>query len=110
MPVGSVQTIVPCIDGASSQCLHKINPIRDLPYLPRLHIQPRKHSPIFRNPASIPLMAHKNIIEANHEVAEIYTGDDLCRQKSIDLLEELDLPRGLLPMDGNVEVLAIIRI
>ena len=98
-----------CIDDASSQRLQKINPIRDRPYLPRPLIQPRKHSPIFPDPASIPLMAHKNSIEANREGAEIYTGDDLCRQKSIDLLEELGLPRGLLPMDGNVEELGINR-
>ena len=50
-------------------------------------------------------MAQKNSIEANREGAAIYTGDDLCRQKSIELLEELNLPRGLLPMDGNVEEL-----
>ena len=54
-------------------------------------------------------MAHKNSIEANREGAAIYTGDDLCRQKSIELLEELNLPRGLLPMDGNVEELGINR-
>ena len=54
-------------------------------------------------------MAHRNTIEANREGAEIYTGDDLCRQKSIELLDELNLPRGLLPMDGNVEELGINR-
>ena len=54
-------------------------------------------------------MAHTNSIQANREGAEIYTGDDLCRQKSIELLEELNLPRGLLPMDGNVEELGINR-
>ena len=54
-------------------------------------------------------MAHTNSIQANREGAEIYTGDDLCRQKSIELLEDLNLPRGLLPMDGNVEELGINR-
>ena len=54
-------------------------------------------------------MALKSSIEANREGAEIYAGDDLCRQKSIELLEELNLPRGLLPMDGNVEELGINR-
>ncbi|CAA6665264.1 unnamed protein product [Spirodela intermedia] len=36
-------------------------------------------------------------IEAHRPGAEIYTGNDLCRQKAIELLEELNLPRGLLP-------------
>ncbi|CAA6665834.1 unnamed protein product [Spirodela intermedia] len=47
-------------------------------------------------------------IEAHRPGAEIYTGDDLCRQKAIDLLEELNLPRGLLPIE-NVEEIGINR-
>ena len=43
-------------------------------------------------------------IDAHREGAEIYTGDELGRQKSIELLEELHLPRGLLPVDNVEEV------
>ncbi|KAL5577225.1 hypothetical protein UlMin_018924 [Ulmus minor] len=42
---------------------------------------------------------------ANHrEDAEIYHGEALCKQKSHQLLEEMSLPRGLLPLDDLVEV------
>ncbi|CAB1184545.1 unnamed protein product [Spirodela intermedia] len=55
----------------------------------------------------VPPMAQQTI-EAHRPGAEIYTGDDLCRQKAIDLLEELNLPRGLLPIE-NVEEIGINR-
>lgn len=42
---------------------------------------------------------------ANHrENAEIYNGEALCKQKSLQLLEEISLPKGLLPLDELVEV------
>ena len=41
-------------------------------------------------------------IESYHEGAEVHRGDDLCKKKSIQLLEELGLPKGLLPLE-NVE-------
>ncbi|KDP37972.1 hypothetical protein JCGZ_04615 [Jatropha curcas] len=42
---------------------------------------------------------------ANHrEQAEIYNEGSLCKQKSIQLLGELGLPKGLLPLDDIVEV------
>ncbi|KAG1342083.1 hypothetical protein COCNU_05G003120 [Cocos nucifera] len=41
-------------------------------------------------------------IESYREGAEVHRGDDLCRKKSIQLLEELGLPKGLLPVE-NVE-------
>ncbi|EEF42661.1 uncharacterized protein LOC8264116 [Ricinus communis] len=42
---------------------------------------------------------------ANHrDEAEIYLGESLCKQKSIELLEEIRLPKGLLPLDDIVEV------
>ncbi|RWR89114.1 hypothetical protein CKAN_01816300 [Cinnamomum micranthum f. kanehirae] len=44
------------------------------------------------------------IIESYRENAEIYHGDSLCKQKSIELLQELSLPKGLLPLDDLVEV------
>ncbi|KAF2316704.1 hypothetical protein GH714_042045 [Hevea brasiliensis] len=41
----------------------------------------------------------------NHrEGAEIYHGESLCKQKSLDLLQEIRLPMGLLPLDDIVEV------
>uniref|UniRef100_G3MSJ7 Uncharacterized protein n=1 Tax=Amblyomma maculatum TaxID=34609 RepID=G3MSJ7_AMBMU len=44
------------------------------------------------------------IIESQREGAEVYTGAELCKQKSIELLEELHLPRGLLPLADMEEV------
>ncbi|XP_021766054.1 uncharacterized protein LOC110730552 [Chenopodium quinoa] len=43
-------------------------------------------------------------IEKHRENAEIYTGSDLCKQKSIELLLEINMPNGLLPMDDIEEV------
>ncbi|KAM4101196.1 hypothetical protein ACB094_05G125500 [Castanea mollissima] len=41
----------------------------------------------------------------NHrEQAEIYHGEELCKQKSQDLLNEISLPKGLLPLTDVVEV------
>ncbi|KAI9198400.1 hypothetical protein LWI28_015157 [Acer negundo] len=42
---------------------------------------------------------------ANHrEGAEIYHGESLCKQKSLDLLSEIELPKGLLPLNDLIEV------
>lgn len=41
-------------------------------------------------------------VESHREGAEVYHGDDLCKKKSIQLLEELGLPKGLFPLE-NVE-------
>ncbi|KAK4271833.1 hypothetical protein QN277_020466 [Acacia crassicarpa] len=42
---------------------------------------------------------------ATHRVnAEIYHGEDLCKQKSLELLDEICLPNGLLPLDQITEV------
>ncbi|KAL5989964.1 hypothetical protein ACLOJK_010859 [Asimina triloba] len=49
-------------------------------------------------------MSSQTTIESYRENAEIYTGDAICKQKSIELLEELHLPRGLLPLDDILEV------
>eukprot|EP00262_Sarcandra_glabra_P008225 TRINITY_DN21555_c0_g1_i1.p1 TRINITY_DN21555_c0_g1~~TRINITY_DN21555_c0_g1_i1.p1 ORF type:complete len:172 (+),score=20.75 TRINITY_DN21555_c0_g1_i1:55-516(+) len=43
-------------------------------------------------------------IETYRENAEIYHGDALCKKKSIELLEELSLPKGLLPLEDILEV------
>ncbi|CAD6221657.1 unnamed protein product [Miscanthus lutarioriparius] len=44
-------------------------------------------------------------IESHRASAEVVTGDATCRKKSVELLEELGLPKGLLPMeDGKKKV------
>ncbi|KAJ8761998.1 hypothetical protein K2173_006600 [Erythroxylum novogranatense] len=48
-------------------------------------------------------MAAQQIAD-HREGAEIYTGDAIGKQKSIDLLDEIHLPKGLLPLSDIVEV------
>ena len=43
-------------------------------------------------------------IDAHREGAEVYTGDALCRQKSVELLQLFNLPGGLLPLEDVEEV------
>ncbi|KAL6561973.1 hypothetical protein OROGR_002980 [Orobanche gracilis] len=43
-------------------------------------------------------------ISSHRENAEVYTGGGVCKQKSLELLEKMNLPRGLLPLDDIVEV------
>ena len=43
-------------------------------------------------------MATVKTVESQREGAEIYHGAELCKQKSMELLEEVQLPRGLLPL------------
>uniref|UniRef100_A0A0E0AFA5 Uncharacterized protein n=1 Tax=Oryza glumipatula TaxID=40148 RepID=A0A0E0AFA5_9ORYZ len=42
-------------------------------------------------------------IESHRASAEIVNGDAICRKKSIELLEELGLPKGLLPLEDIEE-------
>ncbi|KAL5196591.1 hypothetical protein ABZP36_000103 [Zizania latifolia] len=42
-------------------------------------------------------------IESHRAGAEIVNGDAICRKKSIELLEELGLPKGLLPLEDIEE-------
>lgn len=49
-------------------------------------------------------MATQSMIDSQREGAEIYTGHDLCKQKSSELLAELHLPSGLLPLSDLEEV------
>ncbi|KAJ0962990.1 hypothetical protein J5N97_028112 [Dioscorea zingiberensis] len=44
------------------------------------------------------------LIENNREGAEVYHGTEICKTKCAELLEELHLPRGLLPLGNLVEV------
>ncbi|CAN6467291.1 unnamed protein product [Victoria cruziana] len=46
--------------------------------------------------------------EALKAKAEIYHGDELCREKTLELLKELELPNGILPLEDILEV-GIIR-
>ncbi|KAK7332184.1 hypothetical protein VNO80_28932 [Phaseolus coccineus] len=43
-------------------------------------------------------------IAHHRDTAEIYEGEAVCRQKSRLLLDEILLPRGLLPLDNIVEM------
>ena len=43
-------------------------------------------------------------IESHREGAEVYTGAQICKEKSMELLSELHLPRGLLPLPVLEEV------
>ncbi|XP_066372903.1 uncharacterized protein At5g01610-like [Miscanthus floridulus] len=42
-------------------------------------------------------------IQSHRVGADVITGDAACRKKSIELLEELGLPKGLLPMEDIQE-------
>jgi hypothetical protein len=42
-------------------------------------------------------------IKSHRAGAEVITGDAACRKKSVELLEELGLPKGLLPMEDIQE-------
>ncbi|KAF7803174.1 DUF538 domain-containing protein [Senna tora] len=44
------------------------------------------------------------LIASHRDNAEIYHGQHLCKQKYRDLLDEISLPKGLLPLDDVVEV------
>lgn len=43
-------------------------------------------------------------IAPHRENAEIYNGEAVWKQKSVELLEKINLPKGLLPLDDIVEV------
>ncbi|KAL0927868.1 hypothetical protein M5K25_002086 [Dendrobium thyrsiflorum] len=45
----------------------------------------------------------KNVIDSHREGAEVFQGDEICRKKSIELLEELCLPKGLFPLEDIEE-------
>ncbi|KAI0492053.1 hypothetical protein KFK09_026318 [Dendrobium nobile] len=49
-------------------------------------------------------MATLQSIESHREGAEIYHGEEICKKKSIELLELVHLPRGLLPLKDIEEV------
>ncbi|KAI3456010.1 hypothetical protein Pfo_012673 [Paulownia fortunei] len=43
-------------------------------------------------------------ISSHRENAEVYTGDAICKQKSLELLEKINMPKGLLPLEDIIEV------
>ncbi|XP_078434989.1 uncharacterized protein LOC144705979 [Wolffia australiana] len=43
----------------------------------------------------------KKSIDGHHKATETYKGNELCRQKTIKLLEELNMPWGLLPIQDK---------
>ncbi|KAJ0017742.1 hypothetical protein Pint_09972 [Pistacia integerrima] len=49
-------------------------------------------------------MATQQLIAENKEGAEIYHGADLCKKKCHELLDELNLPKGLLPLNNLTEM------
>ncbi|OIT04783.1 PREDICTED: uncharacterized protein LOC109223617 [Nicotiana attenuata] len=44
------------------------------------------------------------VIENQRENAEVYTDPVICKQKSLELLKEINMPNGLLPLDDILEV------
>ncbi|XP_074556151.1 uncharacterized protein LOC141811969 [Curcuma longa] len=49
-------------------------------------------------------MSSQSMIDAHREGAEVYNGAEICKKQSMNLLEELHLPRGLLPLASMEEV------
>ncbi|VAI33824.1 uncharacterized protein [Triticum aestivum] len=44
------------------------------------------------------------LVESHRAGAEVHKGNNICKQKTVELLEELGLPKGLFPMDDIEEV------
>ena len=44
------------------------------------------------------------LVESHRSGAEVVKGDDVCKKRSVELLEELGLPKGLFPMSDMEEV------
>ncbi|MCE2055190.1 hypothetical protein HAX54_042148 [Datura stramonium] len=44
------------------------------------------------------------ITENHRENAEVFTDPAICMQKSQQLLEEINMPKGLLPLDDLIEI------
>eukprot|EP01018_Ginkgo_biloba_P024177 Gb_40920 [translate_table: standard] len=43
------------------------------------------------------------VVKDGRAGAEVYHGSEMCKQKALQLLEEMGLPRGLLPLHGLEE-------
>ncbi|KAM3276247.1 hypothetical protein ACQJBY_044557 [Aegilops geniculata] len=44
------------------------------------------------------------LVESHRAGAEVIKGGEVCKKKSVELLEELGLPKGLFPMDDIEEI------
>ncbi|XP_044948216.1 uncharacterized protein LOC123397745 [Hordeum vulgare subsp. vulgare] len=44
------------------------------------------------------------LVESHRAGAEVLKGDEVCKKQTVELLEELGLPKGLFPMDDIEEV------
>ncbi|XP_044445896.1 uncharacterized protein [Triticum aestivum] len=44
------------------------------------------------------------LVESHRAGAEVHKGNDICKKKTVELLEVLGLPKGLFPMDDIEEV------
>ncbi|XP_074585162.1 uncharacterized protein LOC141840956 [Curcuma longa] len=44
------------------------------------------------------------LIEKYKDGAEVYSGAAVCREKTVEVLQELGLPKGLLPLEELLEV------
>nr|XP_016488060.1 PREDICTED: uncharacterized protein LOC107808089 [Nicotiana tabacum] len=44
------------------------------------------------------------VTENHRENAEVFTDPAICKQKSLELLEQNNMPKGLLPLDDLIEV------
>ncbi|VFQ60262.1 unnamed protein product [Cuscuta campestris] len=46
----------------------------------------------------------KELIELNRGSSEVHTDPEVCKQKTLELLREINMPSGLLPLKDIVEV------
>ncbi|XP_059275802.1 uncharacterized protein LOC132030256 [Lycium ferocissimum] len=44
------------------------------------------------------------VTQDHRENAEVFTDPTICKQKSLQLLEQINMPKGLLPLDDLIEV------
>ncbi|KAF7066204.1 hypothetical protein CFC21_072224 [Triticum aestivum] len=44
------------------------------------------------------------LVESHRAGAEVHKANDICKKKTVELLEEVGLPKGLFPMDNIEEV------
>ncbi|CAN6197200.1 unnamed protein product [Urochloa humidicola] len=65
------------------------------------HSHTTQYIPLLQQLSSKALIASQ--IESHRCGTEVVTGDAICRKKSVELLEELGLPKGLLPMEDIQE-------
>ncbi|TVU07452.1 hypothetical protein EJB05_47509, partial [Eragrostis curvula] len=68
------------------------------PYIKKLSSTPKPDSCIYWNHLVEDFHRMASQIETHHTGSEIVKGDANCRKKCIELLEELGLPKGLLPL------------